>query len=46
MNNIYIKQNPDWEHKYKYGYVNGNKKNLINTLKPHLHKVLYQFETR
>jgi len=32
MNNIYIKQNPDWEHKYKYGYVNGNKKNLINRL--------------
>jgi len=32
--NIYIKDNPDWNHenKYKYGYVEGNGQNLINRL--------------
>jgi predicted helicase len=35
LHNIYIKTNKDWdyEHKVKYGYVYGSKKNLINRLK-------------
>jgi hypothetical protein len=34
MDNIYIKINPDWdhEHKSKYGYVEGDKENIINRL--------------
>lgn len=32
MENIYIKKNPDWEDKIKYGYVKGDDKNLINRL--------------
>ena len=30
--NIYLKKNEDWEHKIKYGYVNGDSKKLINRL--------------
>jgi len=33
MENFYLKKNPDWENKTKYGYVEGNDKNLINRLK-------------
>ena len=32
MHHIYIKTNPDWEHKVKYGYVWGDNINLINRL--------------
>ena len=32
MHHIYIKTNPDWEHKVKYGYVWGNNINLVNRL--------------
>lgn len=32
MENIYIKKNPDWKDKIKYGYVKGDNKNLINRL--------------
>ena len=30
--NIYLKQNEDWENKIKYGYVDGNSENLVNRL--------------
>ena len=32
MENLYIKKNPDWENKTKYGYVNGDNVNLVNRL--------------
>ena len=32
MDNIYVKKNPDWDDKSKYGYVSGNKENLTNRL--------------
>ena len=32
MENIYMKKNPDWIDKIKYGYVTGDNKNLINRL--------------
>ena len=32
MENFYLKKNPDWENKTKYGYVEGEDKNLVNRL--------------
>jgi superfamily II DNA or RNA helicase len=32
VDNFYIKENKDWINKLKYGYVNGDKTNLINRL--------------
>ena len=32
MENFYIKKNPDWKNKTKYGYVNGDNVNLVNRL--------------
>ena len=32
MENFYIKKNPDWENKSKYGYVEGVNKNLVKRL--------------
>lgn len=32
MENFYIKKNPDWENKTKYGYVEGVNKNMVNRL--------------
>lgn len=32
MENFYLKKNPDWENKTKYGYVEGVNKNLVNRL--------------
>ena len=30
--NVYLKENDDWKHKIKYGYVNGTSENLVNRL--------------
>lgn len=30
--NVYFKENEDWQNKIKYGYVNGGPKNLVNRL--------------
>lgn len=45
MENIYIKKNPDWKDKIKYGYVKGDNKNLINRLSDSLeeHSELSEF---
>ena len=32
MENIYLKKNSDWKNKTKYGYVEGDDKNLVNRL--------------
>ena len=32
MHNMYIKHNPDWNNKKKYGYVSGGYDNLVNRL--------------
>ena len=33
MENFYLKINSDWENKTKYGYVEGENKNMVNRLK-------------
>ena len=32
MDNVYIKENIDWTHMVKYGYVDGNETNLIKRI--------------
>ena len=32
MDNVYLKQNEDWQNKIKYGFVNGTSQNLVNRL--------------
>ena len=32
IDNVYLKENEDWQNKIKYGYVNGNSENLVQRL--------------